>query len=146
MNAICLSVIRVALTLLSLWWRPGPVPLQHTMSFMWLSSLWISSSTASHSKPATHNFTFWCGFFRPRNIWWCEVIFISSPKCYHSCPITNHHFRRSCLSSTCLKDAQTRNARYAAFYRACWWQRENCEVWIFTKKKRKNCVLENSVQ
>lgn len=79
-TVVCLSVIRVALALVSLWWRPGPLPLQRTTSFMWLSSLWISSSTASHPKPATHNFTFWYGFLSPETLVHSAKLFFPPPQ------------------------------------------------------------------
>lgn len=44
---------------------PEPLLLQCTISFLWLSSFWISSSTASYPKSITCTFILWCVFFFP---------------------------------------------------------------------------------
>lgn len=79
---------------LSLWCLfdegPEPLPLRHAISFLWLSSYWISSSATRHPKSATCAFPLWYVFQTRKHysvVW--TYFFFSSPKFHHSSPFTH---------------------------------------------------------
>lgn len=110
---ICLSVVGVALALVSLWWRARATT-SSACNFIFVA-FFILNFFIRHSSSKICNMRFppLVCFSDPKTLFrGLNLFFFSSPKFHHSSSFTHHHFRRGCWSPTYIRDMQTRNVRY----------------------------------
>lgn len=137
---------------LSLWCLfdegPEPLPLRHVISFLWLSSYWISSSATRHPKSATCAFPLWYVFQTRKHYSVVWTYFFLLPKIssfffLHSPPfqkglLKSHVYQRyanqKCKVQKCKVPLQI----------SCWCQRDKIAKHDFFKNFSKKVLYQKT--